>query len=186
MRVWVAGCSTGEEAYSIAMLVFEFMAETSRMNHVQIFATDLDEQSLNTARDGVYPKSIEGHVSSERLASVFCSGREKLQDQKKHPGDDRLRPAQHDQGPSLLQARPDQLPQSLHLPVPGPAGQDSAALPLRPKPGRVPFPWPVRVRGGIFEPVPARGQESENLSTPGRPKKDRRDAPSSRWREPLS
>ena len=71
VRIWVVGCSTGEEAYSIAMLVSEYMGGTSRMNRVQIFATDIDEASLNTARNGVYSESIQADVSEERLSRFF-------------------------------------------------------------------------------------------------------------------
>jgi len=73
VRVWVAGCATGEEAYSIAMLLLEGMARRKLYVPIQIFATDIDEASLATAREGRYPKTIEADVSEERLARFFIS-----------------------------------------------------------------------------------------------------------------
>ena len=70
-RVWVVGCATGEEAYSIAMLFAEEAERRKVRIPVQIFATDLDEGALATAREGRYPKSIEADVSEERLARFF-------------------------------------------------------------------------------------------------------------------
>ncbi|MBI5835032.1 MAG: PAS domain-containing protein, partial [Armatimonadetes bacterium] len=71
VRVWVPGCSTGEEAYSLAMVLWE-KAEALRRGHkVQIFATDIDSRAVATARAGVYPASIAADVSPERLARFF-------------------------------------------------------------------------------------------------------------------
>jgi two-component system CheB/CheR fusion protein len=71
VRIWVAGCSTGEEAYSIAMAFTEFAGERADHIHVQIFATDLDEKSIERARAGLYLKNIAGDVSPERLRRFF-------------------------------------------------------------------------------------------------------------------
>jgi two-component system CheB/CheR fusion protein len=70
IRVWVPGCATGEEPYSIAMLLQEQLA-AHRNCRVQIFATDVDEEALETARHGLYPDTIAGDVSPERLARFF-------------------------------------------------------------------------------------------------------------------
>ncbi len=72
IRVWVPGCSTGEEAYSIAILLRERMEELKRHFKVQVFATDIDRKAINLARAGVYPSSIVADVSPERLAHFFC------------------------------------------------------------------------------------------------------------------
>ena len=71
LRVWVAGCATGEEAYSIAMLLCEHAVTLSDTPGLQIFATDIDEQAINHAREGVYPATIEADVSPERLRRFF-------------------------------------------------------------------------------------------------------------------
>jgi len=71
VRVWVPGCATGEEAYSIAMLLIEQLAASHKACPLQIFATDLDAQALEVARRGVYPASIQEDVTPERLARFF-------------------------------------------------------------------------------------------------------------------
>jgi two-component system CheB/CheR fusion protein len=71
VRIWVPGCSTGEEAYSLAILLREYMEETRRNFQVQIFATDIDAESIEKARAGIYPDSIAADVSPERLARFF-------------------------------------------------------------------------------------------------------------------
>jgi two-component system CheB/CheR fusion protein len=71
IRVWVPGCATGEEAYSIAMLLLEEAARREARPHIQIFATDIDAHALNTAREGHYPVAIEADVSEERLRRFF-------------------------------------------------------------------------------------------------------------------
>jgi len=71
IRVWVPGCSTGEEAYSLAILLRERMEELKESFKVQIFATDIDRESIDFARAGVYPSSIIADVSPERLAYFF-------------------------------------------------------------------------------------------------------------------
>lgn len=70
-RIWIAGCSTGEEAYTIAMLTCERLRELEQPPEVQIIATDIDEQALNIARKGVYAQSIERSVPAEFLSRYF-------------------------------------------------------------------------------------------------------------------
>lgn len=71
IRVWVAGCSTGEEAYSIAIMLYEVMEEEKIKRDVKIFATDLDVESINTAGKGVYGDNIADTVSPARLSRYF-------------------------------------------------------------------------------------------------------------------
>ena len=71
VRVWVAGCSSGEEAYSIAMLLCEHSSRLENPPQLQIFATDIDEEAIAAARDGLYPSMIEADVSPERLREFF-------------------------------------------------------------------------------------------------------------------
>ncbi len=71
LRVWVTGCSTGEEAYSLAMLLLEEMATAHRHGAIQVFATDIDEEALQFARAGLYPESIATDVGTNRLNRFF-------------------------------------------------------------------------------------------------------------------
>ncbi|MFA5956825.1 chemotaxis protein CheB [Hyphomicrobium sp.] len=71
LRVWVAGCSTGEETYSLAMLFLEGIAASHRNIKLQVFASDVDPDAVAVAREGLYPESIQGDVSPERLARFF-------------------------------------------------------------------------------------------------------------------
>jgi two-component system, chemotaxis family, CheB/CheR fusion protein len=72
LRIWVPGCSTGQEAYSLAIAVTEYLDDKPTPPAVQIFATDLaDTHALQKAREGVYPETIAGEVSPERLRRFF-------------------------------------------------------------------------------------------------------------------
>src|SRR5271156_2071430 len=71
LRIWVAGCSTGEETYSLAMLFLEEIAAAKRNFRLQIFASDVDEDAVALAREGRYPESIAADVSPVRLARFF-------------------------------------------------------------------------------------------------------------------
>ena len=71
IRVWVPACATGEEAYSLAILLAERAREMDAPPAIQIFATDLDEQAIRAAREGLYPLTIEADVSEERLRRHF-------------------------------------------------------------------------------------------------------------------
>ncbi len=71
VRIWVVGCSTGEEAYSIAMAFTEFASKLSERVPAQIFATDINERAIEKARAGLYPKNVTEDVSPERLSRFF-------------------------------------------------------------------------------------------------------------------
>jgi len=71
VRVWVPGCSTGEEAYSIAMALLEYLGDRAGGTPVQIFGTDVSEAAIETARVGVYVESTLVEVSAERLRRFF-------------------------------------------------------------------------------------------------------------------
>ena len=71
LRIWVAGCSTGEETYSLAMLFLEEIAAAKRNIKLQIFASDVDEDAVALAREGRYPESIAADVSPVRLGRFF-------------------------------------------------------------------------------------------------------------------
>ena len=71
LRIWIAGCSTGEEAYSLAMIFREEIATADHDVKLQVFASDVDPDAVATAREGLYPHSIEADISPERLARFF-------------------------------------------------------------------------------------------------------------------
>ncbi len=71
IRVWSTGCSTGEEAYSLAILLQEHMESLKQSYKLQVFATDIDSYAIATARAGVYPTSIANDISPERLSRFF-------------------------------------------------------------------------------------------------------------------
>ena len=71
LRVWVPGCATGEEAYSIAMLLLEELGAARKNCPIQLFASDIDPETVRFAREGLYPESIAADVSEERLKRFF-------------------------------------------------------------------------------------------------------------------
>ena len=71
IRIWVSGCATGEEAYSVAIIFREAMTRANSRRQIQIFATDLDDQAITQARSGLYPSSITSDMTPERLAAFF-------------------------------------------------------------------------------------------------------------------
>ncbi len=86
IRIWVPGCSTGEEAYSIGILLQEQMEMLKQIFKVQIFATDIDSRAIEQARNGIYPPSISIDVSPERLERFFTQdSRRQLPHPEKYP-----------------------------------------------------------------------------------------------------
>ncbi len=71
LRLWVPACATGEEAYSMAMVAIEEIEAAGKVCRLQVFASDVDSEALETARAGVYPEGIAAHVSPERMARFF-------------------------------------------------------------------------------------------------------------------
>jgi two-component system, chemotaxis family, CheB/CheR fusion protein len=71
VRVWVPGCATGEEAYSLAILLVEQFVAAAKPANIQIFATDIDSDALEIARQGIYPLAVLSQLSRERLKRHF-------------------------------------------------------------------------------------------------------------------
>lgn len=71
IRIWVPGCATGEEAYSLAISLSEFLRHSGTKRRIQIFATDISERSLQKARAGIYSTDIERNIGKERLKLYF-------------------------------------------------------------------------------------------------------------------
>lgn len=74
VRVWVCACATGEEAYSVAMMLREHAEKMDAPPSIQVFASDLDEPAIRAAREGLYPTTIAADVSEERLLRFFSLG----------------------------------------------------------------------------------------------------------------
>jgi len=71
VRIWVPGCASGEEAYSIAISLLEYLDEHGNGTPIQIFATDIDDEAIEKARSGIYPENISSDVSASRLRRFF-------------------------------------------------------------------------------------------------------------------
>ncbi|WP_347861155.1 CheR family methyltransferase [Salimicrobium sp. PL1-032A] len=76
IRIWSAGCSTGEEVYSLAILLNEYMEKNNIRTSVKIFATDVDEKALEMAGNGSYPESLMANVNPELIAKYFIKEEE--------------------------------------------------------------------------------------------------------------
>lgn len=79
VRVWVAGCATGEEAYSVAMQLAEYAIQVHEPPRLQVFATDLDENAIAVARRGIYPSTIAKEMSPGRLERFFLKDQDGYQ-----------------------------------------------------------------------------------------------------------
>ena len=79
VRIWVPGCSTGEEAYSLAMAWLEYLGDQAAATPIQVFATDVSSTVIEKARNGLYPENIAEDVSPERLARFFVKNNGSLQ-----------------------------------------------------------------------------------------------------------
>ena len=71
IRIWVTGCSTGEEAYSITMALLEFLGDNAAGTPIKVFASDIDAKAIDKARAGIYPEDIKADVSAARLQRFF-------------------------------------------------------------------------------------------------------------------
>ena len=71
IRIWIAGCSTGEETYSLAMLFREAISAAKLGIKLQVFASDVDPDAIAVAREGLYPETIEADVSADRIVRFF-------------------------------------------------------------------------------------------------------------------
>jgi two-component system CheB/CheR fusion protein len=71
VRVWTPGCASGEEAYSVAIALLEFLGDKAAQTPIQFFGTDVSETSIVKARAGLYPENIQGDVSPDRLRRFF-------------------------------------------------------------------------------------------------------------------
>ena len=130
VRIWVPGCATGEEAYSLAILMREHMEQARRRAEVQVFATDIDEPALLVARAGALSRADAGQRLAGAAEAVLHAGRAEL---RAHQGGARhvhLLRAQRDPRSAVLAHGPDLVPQPADLFRRRSAGQRAAGLPL--------------------------------------------------------
>ena len=135
VRVWSVGCATGEEAYSLAILLAELAGKLETPPLIQIFASDLHAPSLEKAREGFYPGDIEADVTPDRLRRFFVretGGYRVRKENARHGG---VRAAQSAGRSALLAAGSDLLPQSPDLPGPGRAARRGGSVSLRAESG---------------------------------------------------
>src|SRR5215813_368816 len=71
IRIWTPGCASGEETYSVAVALLEFLGDKAHQTTIQFFGTDVSESSVAKARSGIYPENIQSDVSAERLRRFF-------------------------------------------------------------------------------------------------------------------
>ena len=132
---------------------------------IQIFATDLgDAASLEKARAGVYPDSIEAEVSAERLQRFFVQGRPCATAFRRASAIVCLRAPEHHRRPAVFAGRSRHLPERADLHVHGPPGSVAADLSFRLEPGRVHGPRPRRNRRIVRRSVRARQPAAQDLS----------------------
>ncbi|HXZ23161.1 MAG TPA: CheR family methyltransferase, partial [Methanomassiliicoccales archaeon] len=82
LRVWCPGCSSGEEVFSLAIVLHELMVETGKHYNVQIFGTDIDEDAIDIARGGTYPNSVTADLTPERIEKYFTKDEDRLKVRK--------------------------------------------------------------------------------------------------------
>ena len=166
VRVWVPGCSTGEEAYSIAILLREHMPKAQSAPRLQIFASDIDEQSLQIARVGRFPSTIAADVPPARLERYFVreDGTYRIASDLREiclfSSHNLLRDAPFSKL-DLVACR-----NLLIYLVAGAAESPGPAVPLRAERRRLPVPGQLGERHAPFAPVQHRRQGASHLPAP--------------------
>ena len=163
IRIWVPGCASGEEAYSLAISLVEFLGDQAANVQIQIFATDIEDGVIDKARQGIYPEAISRGCLRRAAAALFCQGPRRLPGEQGHPGDVCLRQAEPDQGPALLPDGPDQLPQRAHLLRAGAAKEGDPDLPFRPEAHGLPAVGQIRGLERLPRAFYPGGQETQNF-----------------------
>jgi two-component system CheB/CheR fusion protein len=94
VRIWVPGCASGEETYSIAISLLEFLGDNAQHTPIQFFGTDVSESSIAKARNGTYPENIQGDVFTGPAAPLLYQSGWRLSHQQEYPRHVHLRAAQ--------------------------------------------------------------------------------------------
>ena len=169
IRVWVVGCSTGEEAYSIAIVLRECLDDLLPRGNfkIQIYATDIDKDAIDLARQGTYPANISRRCVTGAFAAIFYRRERSLSHQERDQGLNHLCAAEHSHRPAFHQARPTQLPKPSHLSELRDAKEAPATLPLLPESWRISFPRLFRVNRRLHRSLLSAGQQMEGLQAQG-------------------
>ena len=172
LRIWVAGCSTGEETYSIAMLFLEELTAAKRTGALQVFASDADGAAVAFAREGLYPETIEADVSPARLARFFKKRESELPDRIGAARAGGVHDAERAGRSAVFAPRLGVLPQSADLFAAGGAAEGPAAVRFRAARPRRPLSRRGRDGRGFGRPVRPDLQNAPDLSA-CRPRQDR-------------
>ena len=162
-RVWVLGCSTGQEAYSIAMAFVEAAEKAPRMRKLQVFATDLNDALLGQSPPRSLRQEPRGRCLAGTLAALFCRGGRRLPGHQVAARDGRLRPAESHQRPAFLAHGPDQLPQPADLSGAEFAEEGAPHVPLRAQAGGIFVSGRLGIHRRLHRPVRAGGQKAQDL-----------------------
>jgi two-component system CheB/CheR fusion protein len=161
LRAWVPACSSGEEAYSLAMLFKETLDVVKRGKNfsLQVFATDLDREAVDGARQGVFPANISADVSPERLKRFFVKEENGYRVCKEIREMAVFAVQNIVMDPPLHEARHPELPEPPNLPRPGAAKETRASLSVQPQSGRDSLSGERGDRRLLYRPLcPARQQ----------------------------
>ena len=131
LRIWVAGCSSGEETYSLAMLFREQIDASKREIKLQIFASDVDPDAVASARDGLYPELDRGRRFARTIGAVLLQGGSQLPDLGRTALERRVHGARRARRPAIRASRFRIVPEPSDLPSAGGAGQGHLHHPLR-------------------------------------------------------
>lgn len=138
VRIWVPGCASGEEVYSLAMTLCDLTKARKAAMPVQLFGTDVSEAAIEVARAGRLPGEHRGRCASRQAPALLSEAGRAISSQRIDSRELRLRPPEPDQGSPFLEAGPDQLPQRSDLPRHGVAAESALDFSLRSQPRRVP------------------------------------------------
>ena len=176
IRVWSAGCASGEEAYTVAMVFAKALGESAFLDRVKIYATDVDEEALDTARHGTYAARARRGRAARRARALLRALRPALHVPPRPAACGDLRPQRPRAGRPDLADRPARLPQHAHVLQRGDAVADPAPVPLRARRRRHARAGQVGDAHHARRPVPPDGHQAADLPQ-GRPPDDARPRP---------